>query len=254
MKNIIFFDIDGTFVSEIDAKPVESTIKAYNTLVTNGHDVYLCTGRNKRDAEKIAYEYGIDSFICSNGQYIQKQGGEYFTRYLSKSEKDLYSSELEKKGVTYGYMSNNGVFILEHTKGDEEKAFDAPWMKYAYASTEQFYLDDVTCLIIIDDDAEHYPVIKANNNMYFWSGTHFQVVPNDINKGIAIQEVLKSYQQDICVYAFGDEDNDIQMFEKADIAIAMGNAKAQVKQAANFVTSKSSEGGIEKALRKYNLI
>ena len=43
--------------------------------------------------------------------------------------------------------------------------------------------------------------------------------------------------------------NDIPMFEKSGISIAMGQASDEVKSAATYVTSSSEEEGFAKAVR-----
>lgn len=54
--------------------------------------------------------------------------------------------------------------------------------------------------------------------------------------------------------AFGDGENDIDMLEFVGLGIAMGNGSERLKEAADFVTKKSSEDGIEFALKKYGII
>lgn len=51
--------------------------------------------------------------------------------------------------------------------------------------------------------------------------------------------------------AFGDGENDIEMLQAAGIGIAMGNAMAEVKAAADEVTGSNNDEGIADALQKY---
>ncbi|ASV67413.1 hypothetical protein CKF48_08780 [Cytobacillus kochii] len=54
--------------------------------------------------------------------------------------------------------------------------------------------------------------------------------------------------------AFGDGDNDIDMVKLVGLGIAMGNGSQGVKTAADYVTSRASEGGIYEALKKFNIL
>ena len=54
--------------------------------------------------------------------------------------------------------------------------------------------------------------------------------------------------------AFGDGGNDIGMLRHAGIGIAMGNAKDDVKAAADYVTDSVDEDGIFKALKHFGVI
>ncbi len=252
MKKVFFFDIDGTFLSEKTDEILPSVKYVYEQLIANNHDVYLCTGRNRRDARKITNQLNINSFICSNGQYIEIKGKEYYSRYITEQEKLDYLSELEN--VVWGYMTNDDVKIIENESGIEKDIFCEEWMEYSYATKKDYFNDDVLTIIIIDNKIENYPLISQNNNMYLWNNSNFDVMPNDINKGIGIKKLLEKYDEPVEVFAFGDNFNDVQMFEVADNAICMGNGCDVAKKAADFVTKKASEDGILYALKKYGVI
>ena len=51
--------------------------------------------------------------------------------------------------------------------------------------------------------------------------------------------------------AFGDERNDISMFDIVGTAVAMGNGSQEAKDHADFVTASNDDDGIAKALDKY---
>ena len=53
--------------------------------------------------------------------------------------------------------------------------------------------------------------------------------------------------------AFGDGGNDISMLRHVGIGVAMGNARDEVKAAADYVTASVDEDGVAKALRKFIL-
>ena len=72
-----------------------------------------------------------------------------------------------------------------------------------------------------------------------------------INKKTAIERVLKHIKREKKdTIAFGDGNNDLAMFEAVEIGIAMGNAKEELKAAANEVTLNHDEGGIAYVLDK----
>ena len=54
--------------------------------------------------------------------------------------------------------------------------------------------------------------------------------------------------------AFGDSENDVSMLKAAGIGVAMGNATAQAKAAADYITDDAEKDGIYKALRHFELI
>lgn len=56
------------------------------------------------------------------------------------------------------------------------------------------------------------------------------------------------------VVVFGDGTNDISMFRKEWISIAMGNACRELKERANFITRRVEEDGIQYACRRFGWI
>jgi Cof subfamily protein (haloacid dehalogenase superfamily) len=74
------------------------------------------------------------------------------------------------------------------------------------------------------------------------------------NKGVALSEIAKLLAVPLPEIAVvGDGGNDVAMFERSGLSIAMGNASAQVQQAANFVTDSNREEGFANAVERFIL-
>jgi Cof subfamily protein (haloacid dehalogenase superfamily) len=74
------------------------------------------------------------------------------------------------------------------------------------------------------------------------------------NKGVALSqfaELLAIPLEEIAV--IGDGYNDIAMFERSGLSIAMGNAKPEVRQAADFVTDSNGKDGFANAIDRFIL-
>ena len=56
------------------------------------------------------------------------------------------------------------------------------------------------------------------------------------------------------VAAFGDHFNDIDMLKSVGLGVAMGNAKKQVKEIADYVTADNNHDGVYLALKHFNII
>jgi hydroxymethylpyrimidine pyrophosphatase-like HAD family hydrolase len=54
--------------------------------------------------------------------------------------------------------------------------------------------------------------------------------------------------------AFGDGNNDAEMFEFVNISVAMGNAKEELKKCATYITDDIDHDGIYNALIHFDLI
>jgi len=92
-------------------------------------------------------------------------------------------------------------------------------------------------------------VSAALSQPYYLDITH-----PDANKGHVVQLCCKHYNlRPESIATIGDMPNDILMFEKSGISIAMGNASPEVQRAATFVTASNEEDGFAKAMEGFVL-
>jgi Cof subfamily protein (haloacid dehalogenase superfamily) len=74
------------------------------------------------------------------------------------------------------------------------------------------------------------------------------------NKGVGLAELARLLAvplEEIAV--IGDGANDVAMFERSGLSIAMGNASPQVQRAADFVTDGNNEEGFANAIERFVL-
>jgi Cof subfamily protein (haloacid dehalogenase superfamily) len=89
----------------------------------------------------------------------------------------------------------------------------------------------------------------ARSQPYYLDVTHPKA-----NKGevvLAMSELLNTPVDQIAT--IGDMPNDVLMFRKSGISIAMGNASLEVQKAATYVTASNEEEGFAEAMEKFVL-
>ena len=75
------------------------------------------------------------------------------------------------------------------------------------------------------------------------------------DKNVGILHMMKQLQAPIeDVVVFGDDVNDLVMFDKRWTSIAMGNAVPELKEQASFVTKANTDDGIYYACKKFGWI
>ena len=76
------------------------------------------------------------------------------------------------------------------------------------------------------------------------------IMERGVNKGAALKEIQESLgilpEETM---AFGDNLNDIELLERAKYSYAIGNAREEVKEAANYVADTNVNDGVLKVLR-----
>jgi len=74
------------------------------------------------------------------------------------------------------------------------------------------------------------------------------------NKGVALAEIAKLLRIPLAEIAtIGDGGNDVAMFERSGLSIAMGNASPLVQQKADFVTDSNRDDGFAHAIERFIL-
>ena len=70
----IFLDIDGTLV-DFQGKLADSALKALETAKSNGHKLFVCTGRQRSQIYQWLLEkVEFDGAVCSSGAYVMADG------------------------------------------------------------------------------------------------------------------------------------------------------------------------------------
>ncbi|MNO38466.1 putative bifunctional phosphatase/peptidyl-prolyl cis-trans isomerase [compost metagenome] len=258
MYKIVFFDVDGTLLSEIDRSIPVSTAEAIKKLIERGIKVVVATGRPHNLCEEFK-SMGIDTFISANGALIKCKDQVIYKSMLStETVRDISAfAELNGHGMSYftELLTMNGM-------GSEDervmKALKETLSLTQYPEKMISLPEEVYCICLYADESEAQQFLDRFPELRF-ERFHRYVInvleETKVSKSTAIQKVLDYLN--ICkseAIAFGDGGNDIDMLEYVGLGIAMGNGEEQLQQKADFVTKKASEDGISYALKTFGVI
>jgi Cof subfamily protein (haloacid dehalogenase superfamily) len=116
-------------------------------------------------------------------------------------------------------------------------------------AVQKRFADDVDCKESNPEREPHPEVSAARSQPYYLDVTH-----PEANKGavvVALSKMLGIPTSQIAT--IGDMPNDIAMFVKSGVSIAMGQSSEEVKKAATYVTTSSEEEGFANAVEQYVL-
>jgi len=111
------------------------------------------------------------------------------------------------------------------------------------------FSEDVHCKRTTPERDQPAAVFAARSQPYYVDVTHPQA-----NKGavvLALAKMLKIEPSEVAT--LGDMPNDISMFEKSGLSIAMGQSSDDVKRAATHVTTSSEDEGFANAIERFIL-
>ncbi len=254
MRNLVFFDIDGTLAVRTDVP--ESAARGLEQLRKNGDLVFICTGRNPEYVKTNFGQYA-DGFICCNGRYAFMGDRVLYAHPLSREQIDDLCRRMDEVGAGYLFMG-----LTEGYYGGDPAGLKAMAVSGNSGYVKEGLRDDMTVytfdaylgtpdrIDVIQKALD--PVAIANPH-----GPHpsADITVLGIDKGTAIVHIAEELGVPLAhTYAFGDGRNDICMLEAAGHGIAMGNAIPETKAAAEYVTDAILEDGVYNGLKHYGLI
>lgn len=262
-QKIIFFDIDGTLLSETTHKIPESAKLAVKKAQENGHLLFINTGRGISNIVPSIKEMDFDGYVCGCGTYIEFKGKELLSKSFSNSFAkeiidDLHEyridSILEGKSGTY---FDNDDFIHEK----EVKEIKERNTKGKLCEVKSFYDEslDFDKLVIWtnpnSDFDKFYDKYKDTFDFIHREENFYELIPLGYSKATGIEFLIKELNIDFDdTYALGDSTNDLTMLEYVKNSIAMGNSNAKLFDLVSYVTSDIEEDGIYNALKHYDII
>lgn len=252
---IIFFDIDGTLTHHEDGSIPSSTRDAIGELLDRGIRVVAATGRPLSMCGEIR-DLGIETFITANGGYGIHGEEVIFQSVLSPATVEAVSSFAMEIGHGLSFytdsLSMNGIEERRTMPALFETLGLKDYPPVVEKMEEEVYL---MCLFADDESIGRYHNRFPELTFRRWHPFILNVLETDVSKSIAMKKVLHHFGLHPSeAMAFGDGGNDIDMLQLAGMGVAMGNAGAELKSVADFVTKPSGEDGVAFALRELGLI
>ncbi|MDA8441488.1 MAG: Cof-type HAD-IIB family hydrolase [Peptococcaceae bacterium] len=263
MIKLVALDLDDTTLDS-ESKISSRTAATIRAAMAQGVTVTLATGRMYRSALPFALELGLDvPLITYHGALVKTSLG-HEVLYHRPVPLDLASYVLafaSKRRFDINLYMDDQVYVREDNRHIEDyiKLSKVPYCKVAD-------LNAVLCtepdkILIIDEEAKLDGLARDLKEMvgsrlhitkskpYFLEITH-----PEAQKGIALATLATKLGIDRSqVMAVGDSYNDLDMLEYAGIGVAMGNARTEIKDRADFITLSNNEHGVAEAFKRFVL-
>ena len=267
MKTLYISDLDGTLLNE-NALLSEYTEKQLNILIDKGLQFSVATARTSATVAKMLSNVNISvPIVLMNGVavYDMKSKSYISAESISQNGKAVLFRAIKdhiKSGFIYCIDNNELSTYYENTDSPNAVAFIREREKvYGKKFTKvNSFSDCADCNIAyysINDEKEKLeeaynmisqcPDLHAEfyRDIYNTDHWYLEVCSCKASKKNAVMTLKALFGFDR-VISFGDNLNDIPMFEASDEAYAVANAKEEVKLKANGVIDSNINNGVVK--------
>ena len=261
--SIIFFDIDGTLLSETTHTIPESTKTAIKKAQENGHLLFINTGRGISNIVPSIKEMNFDGYVCGCGTYIEFKGKELLSKSFSNSFAkkiidDIHNLKIDAilEGKSGTYFDDDNLIYEKEVKEIKSRN-----LKNKLCEVKSFYDANLNFdkLVIWTNSNSDFDVFydKYKNTFDFIhrEDNFYELVPLGYSKATGIEFLINELNIDFNnTFALGDSTNDLSMLEYVKNSIAMGNSNPKLFDLVSYVTTDIEKDGVYNALKHYNII
>lgn len=253
----VFFDIDDTLRIKASGYMPASITYVFEQLKAKGIMTGIASGRAIYGVVPEIRALNPDVFVTINGaRVLDKKGEVLYKKPIPREITQKYVAWAKSVGIEYGFAGKDKPVVSARIKLID----DAMVPVYGVCEVDpDFHLTN---------DVYHMWTFAENNadlvlpeelaeeiRMVAWHPHSSDVVRNGTSKasGVAHVAELEGLKPEN-ILVFGDELNDMELFDYAGLAVAMGISHPELQKKADFITKKVEEDGILFALEELGLV
>jgi hypothetical protein len=261
--SLVLADVDGTLVTE-DKVLTKRAEAAVRRLRDAGISFAITSGRPPAGMAMLVDPLQLDTPIAGFN------GGLFVQRDLSILEQKTLPADVAAKAIelidahgldAWVYRGNDWLI----TKPDAPHVAREAWtVKFQPKVVPDFtgMLSDAAKIVGISDDHDKVQRCEADAQAAIGQRAtasrsqpyYLDITNKDANKGAVVEYLSRRLAVPAAEIAtIGDQPNDVLMFKRSGLSIAMGNASDQVKAQASATTDSYNDEGFAKAMERFVL-
>jgi len=261
---LVIADVDGTLVTQ-DKVLTKRAIEAVMRLHEAGIQFTVTSGRPPRGMAMLIdpLKLTLPLAAFNGGVLIQPDLKTVVDqKFLPTGVPEQVIEAIEGHGLDVWVYTDNEWFVRDpnapHVAREQWTVKFPPTVVKTFAGL----LGRVAKIVGVSDDLDRVAqcekdvqqaggshISAARSQPYYLDVTHPQA-----NKGEVVLSLSRLLNIPAAqVATIGDMPNDVLMFKKSGVSIAMGNASPEVRAAATYVTSSNQEEGFANAIEKFVL-
>jgi len=260
---LVLADVDGTLVTQ-EKILTERAKNAVQRLRERGIRFAITSGRPPRGMKMINDALHLDTPIAGfNGGVFTRPDWTVISSRTLSGEAAAKAIEIIRNHQLVAWLYTAQEWYIPDPNGPHV-AREAWTVKFEAKVAADFgpFLKEAVKIVGVSDDlaavarceAECQKVLHSSVSAARSQPYYLDVTNSEATKGGVVDYLSHALQVPPAQIAtLGDMPNDVLMFEKSGLSIAMGNASAEVQAQANFVTASNEEEGFAIAIDKFIL-
>ncbi len=261
--SLVLSDVDGTLLTK-SKQLTNRSIQAVQQLYAHGIKFAITSSRPPRGlamlVEPLALKAPLGAF--NGGLLVSPEFAVISEKLLSPLAVEEAISFFQAQAMEFWVYQSNNWFVSNASGAHVEH--EASVVQYN-PQTTNFAMaprENVHKIVGINDDLQKMQIAQsklqellAENASVSCSQSYYLDITNPIaNKGEVVSDLANFFGISAAAIAtIGDMANDVFMFKRSGISIAMGNAKIDVQEHATYVTASNEEEGFAQAIEQYVL-
>ena len=260
---LVIADVDGTLVTQ-EKVLTDRAVEAVNRVRSAGVGFTITSGRPPMGMKMLIDGLALTEPIAAfnGGVMVHPDLSVMAQSFLPAAEAATVIATIDKHGLDCWVYTDHDWLV--HRADGAHVAREQWTVKFAPLVVADFdrHLDRVAKIVGVSND--YAAVARCEADVQHDCGSHvsaarsqpyyLDVTNPDANKGhvvTVLSQALSIPPEQIAT--IGDMPNDVLMFRKSGVSIAMGNASPEVQQQAKFVTASNEEEGFAKAMEQFVL-
>jgi Cof subfamily protein (haloacid dehalogenase superfamily) len=256
----LVFDLDGTLLNskkEISQRTQETLMRCYQS----GFTLFIATARPPRSVSKMVPNELLNcaSAVYYNGAYVKDIDGKTMSYTISSTDSselidfmcnynETDAISIESEDILYAlsdktFAKNAKHMVLPPTIVSRSDFKRLPANKillfHCSLNVKRYVMRYTNQLSIVETDSKEL----------------MQIMAKDVSKSRAVSALCnkKNIPMD-SVMSFGDDWNDLDLFQSCGYSVAMGNAEPELKKYASMTTAANDEDGVAQILEQLLIV
>ena len=254
---IIFFDIDDTLRNSKTGFIPSTIPTVFQQLREKGILTGIATGRGIFGVVPEIKALKPDFFVTLNGAYIEdKKGNVIYSNKIARDKVEEYIAWTKEVGIDYGLVGSHEAKLSRRTEMISQ-AID-PIYPDLEVDPDFYQKEDIYQMWTFEDQGDDLTLpenLSSTLRLVRWHEHSSDVVPISGSKAAGVAKVVDQLGlKPENVMVFGDELNDLELFDYAGISVAMGISHDKIKEKADYITKTLEEDGIFDALEGFGMV